>query len=175
MDWMPGKRQGKLNMAITWVATLSEVNPNPSGEPGTNAAAWGVPDDQVVELGVHINKCSALLNKVKDPTTATRVLRKQCKAAFLILDKKMRGLHTYFYTNKFPELELYRLGLIPHGEGGAGHSKDRENIAFSLRTLPTNHEIFADFRRLGAQTHDKGVHHAAEARTWILPLDAPAP
>ncbi|MDR3324596.1 MAG: hypothetical protein LBS82_01220, partial [Spirochaetaceae bacterium] len=39
----------------------------------------------------------------------------------------------------------------------------------------TNHEIFADFRRLGAQTHDKGVHHAAEARTWILPLDAPAP
>jgi hypothetical protein len=164
-------------MANRWVSVLSEVNPNPTPDGGmqTNAAAWGVPVDEVAALDAQASVCFDLLNKVKDPETATRVIRKRCAAAFVLLEKKMRELHTYFYTAKFPEVELYRLGLLPHGEGGEGHSKDEEDIEFSLRTHISNHEVFADFQRLGAPTRDKGVHHAAEVRVWKRKAGEPAP
>jgi hypothetical protein len=113
---MPTKRQDQLDMAINWFAILAEDNPKPGpdGNPQTNAAAWGVPVDKVGALGAQCDKCAALLAKLKDPETATKVARAQCKAAFAQLRKMMQGLHAYFYLDEFPEEELSRLGLLKH-------------------------------------------------------------
>jgi hypothetical protein len=164
-------------MANTWVSVLSEINPdpNPSGGAQTNATAWGVPGDKVMALEIQANKCAMLLAKVKDPTTATRVLRKQCNAAFVLLVTKMRSLHTHFYDDTFPEVELYRLGLRPHGADLEEETENAKQIEFGLRTLPSNHEVIAPFKRLGVLSRGKGKHHAAEVRIWKRRAGEPAP
>ncbi|MDR3324937.1 MAG: hypothetical protein LBS82_02970 [Spirochaetaceae bacterium] len=164
-------------MAINWFAILAEDNPmpGPGNTPQTNAAAWGVPVDKVGDLGAQCDICAALLAKVKDLETATSIVRAECEEEFEKLRKLMRSLHTHFCVDGFPVTALRRLGLIPHGEGGVGHSKDEEDIAFTLRTHISNHEVFADFQRQGASSRDKGVHHAAEVRIWKRRVDEPAP
>jgi hypothetical protein len=164
-------------MGKTWFSVLAETHTLPDGSDETNAAAWGVPEKKVADLGPLIGACSARLAKLDDPDTDTAPARAECNAAFDEYDALMQDIHSYFYHKDFPLEALARLGLLPHKKPGKGGSvadpTDHVEIEFVID--PESHTIVIKFRIPGSKHWGKGRYHCVEIRYWILPLDAPAP
>jgi hypothetical protein len=173
--WLPGKREEKINLANLWFIVLSEVNPTPDGGEQTNAAAWGVPEILVADLGPLVGRCQTLLAKIKDPETATKVLRASCRAEVKTLTKSLQSLHKYFYLDEFPKGVLSRLGQVPRDETHSPRPKPTQYVSFEIIVYVKDHRIFIKYRIADSTTKGKGTYHAAEIRLWILPIDAPAP
>ncbi|MDR3324548.1 MAG: hypothetical protein LBS82_00980 [Spirochaetaceae bacterium] len=134
-DWMPGKRGEQLDMAINWFNVLSETHPLPDGSDETNAAAWGVSEAIVGALGPQVDVCFELLRKVKDPTTATAVIRNQCATAFVLLRHTMRELHAFFYLPTFSVAALERLGLSVHDDTPTAHPEPEIHVGSEFKPV----------------------------------------
>jgi hypothetical protein len=175
--WMPGTKDGKLQMAKTWFAKLAADNPmpGPDGNPQTNAAAWGVPVGMVGDLGALCDKCAAALAKVNDPEANTTAARAECNEKFEELTALMEDLHPYFYLKPFPETALAALGLLPHDKTHTPTPKPTRYVSFEIVVHVEDHRLVFDFWITGSESKSKEPYHGAEFRIWLLPPDAPEP
>jgi hypothetical protein len=157
-------------MAKRWSEVLSECDDGTTA----NMVAWGITVATVQEMEVVRQKCLPY-QEWENLGQLTSDKREAYKGLIAEIGVVMRALHYEFYKPGFLPENQVRLGLKPHGAGGVAETEDDKKLALSLDTLPSNHEVIGDFRRLHAKSKSKGKNHAAEFRIWKRALDEPAP
>jgi hypothetical protein len=162
-------------MGKTWFPVLAETHKLPDGSDETNAAAWGVPEKKVADLGLLVDRCAVRLAKLDDPDTDTAPARAECNAAFEALVSLMEELHPYFYLKPFPETALARLGLLPHDKNRSPTPKPTRYVSFEIVVHVKDHRLVVEFWIAGSESKSKEPYHGAEFRIWLLPPDAPQP
>jgi hypothetical protein len=121
-DWLPTDGGELLGLAKVWIGVLTEVHAVPNAGLQTNAAAWGVPVEKAAALIIESNRCSDLLEALKDPDAASVFAEVVCRKALERLELLMRDLHGHFYRRGFPRDALARL---VSGEERRKRSEDR--------------------------------------------------
>jgi hypothetical protein len=105
-DWLPGSRADQLTVASNWITDLTSAR----------RTAWGIPQDQYNGLAELHGAAEAVLRKAHDDTQRTPVVTVQCKAAFDILEIKLRFFKKHYLL--VPPLaggDLAAMGLAPGG------------------------------------------------------------
>jgi hypothetical protein len=169
-DWFPKNRNDILAMAKRWEEVLSECDEGTT----PNMVAWGITVATVQEMGTIRLDCLPY-QEMDNLGQLTADRREAYNGLLSEIEAVMRKLHYEFYKPGFLPANQVRLGLKPHGQGGGAGTADDRQLSLSLDTLPSNHEVRGDVRRLHSKSKSKGPYHAAEFRTWKRALDEPAP
>ena len=102
-DWLPGRRELRLEMARNWISIVGSSTPPP----------WNIPEAEVLELTQLTTSAGAALDEAKS-SQRTPVSTAKCKAAFEALTSKMRAMrNSYFRSPPLTETELVSLELKP--------------------------------------------------------------
>jgi hypothetical protein len=103
-DWLPGTREGQLEMARNW-----------QGVAGDNASTWGIPPAALQNFDTLISAANNALATAKNETTRTPVATAQCKEAFDALTAFMRDFkRRYFLSPPLLDSDYIALGLKPN-------------------------------------------------------------
>ena len=86
-DWLPGTREGQLNMAKVWATALQ-----------TKGTAWGVPAGTLPELQTSITDCEAILQTALS-ADRTAAITTECQRLFGVLVEKMRFIKDRYYKS----------------------------------------------------------------------------
>ena len=86
-NWVPGTREGQLNMAKVWATTIQ-----------TKQTAWGIPAGTLTELQTAITDAETILQTALS-SNRTAVITTECQRLFGVLLEKMRFIKDrYFKT-----------------------------------------------------------------------------
>ena len=111
-DWLPGSRQGQLDMARTWISVFTEEIPGPQGTPVKKYIAWGVPQDAFMQLGTVFATAQADLALAVKEETRTAVVNQNVRDSFAALINLMRDIKKrYYFVPPLTNGDLVSLGL----------------------------------------------------------------
>ncbi|AEF83246.1 hypothetical protein [Leadbettera azotonutricia] len=100
--WLPGTREGQLEMARTWSTVLS-----------SNAKAWSIPAAELTGLNSLVSASAKALDAATGEGRGP-VNTAKCKAAFEALVGKMRFIkERYFFMPPLTDADRVSLGLKP--------------------------------------------------------------
>ncbi|MDR2418292.1 MAG: hypothetical protein LBD79_04490 [Treponema sp.] len=84
-DWMPGTREGQLNMAKVWKNTIQ-----------SRGTGWGIPADIMSEFGTAIQNAEAIL-QIALSGDRTSTITTECQRLFGALVEKMRFIKDRYF------------------------------------------------------------------------------
>jgi hypothetical protein len=100
--WLPGSREGQLEMAKTWSTVL-----------GSKAKALGIPAAELTDLNSRISMAAKALDAANGEGRGP-VNTAKCKAAFEAMVAKMRFIkERYFFMPPLTDADRISLGLKP--------------------------------------------------------------
>lgn len=117
-QWLPGTRQGQMDMSKNWLAILNAngagtgPNPGPGPSGSGNADRWGIPYETVQNLAALTDAAEKALAEAKNEETRTRVVNQKVARTFKALVEAMRQLKKrFFHVPPLTEEDVVSLGL----------------------------------------------------------------
>lgn len=110
--WMPGTRQGQLDMALMWLRALADETKDGGGQPVARWELWTIPRAVFEDLGTKTQAAREALGEAKNDETRTRVVNQKVATAFKELAAAMRSIKKrYFHVPPLSEADIVLLGL----------------------------------------------------------------
>jgi len=161
-DWMPGKRNDILVMAMTWIETLNETRER-----------WNVPAEELAELTALYNAAAAAYDRNNSETRGP-VSAVNAKTAFQALAAFMRNVKKRrFLSPPLLRSDWARLGLQEPDGARTAHHDVTEKVEFQIH-IRSIRQLRIEFQIQGASNRAKPKAYPGAAIVWRVGEEQPA-